>query len=107
MHCRFSHPDMRAHVVDCVWYFNVCFLQEKDETNFYILVVFVICMFAYFIADAFLALYKMAIDTIFLCFAEDTKHNNGKDKPYYMSDAFMKFMNKASIDMAKDQSTSY
>ncbi len=34
----------------------------------------------------------MTIDTIFLCFCEDSKHNNGKDKPYFMSDAFMKYM---------------
>ena len=42
------------------------------------------------------------IDTIFLCFAEDSKHNNGKDKPYYMSDAFLKFMGSNASNEAPE-----
>ena len=46
----------------------------------------------------------MVIDTIFLCFAEDSKHNNGKDRPYFMSDALLKFMNsQASNEVPPEQ----
>ena len=62
--------------------------------------VLVIAIFAYYIADIFLDVFKTMIDTIFLCFAEDSKHNNGKDKPYYMSDALLKFMNSNASNEA-------
>ncbi len=78
-------------------------MQEEDGLNFYILIVLVIVIFTYFVADVFIDLYKMIIDTIFLCFAEDSKMNNGTDKPFFMSDSLLQYMksgasNKAPVD---------
>jgi solute carrier family 44 protein 1 (choline transporter-like protein) len=35
----------------------------------------------------------MAIDTIFLCFCEDSERNDGISKPYFMSRGLMVFIN--------------
>ena len=46
--------------------------------------VLVATLFSYLTAHCFIAVYGMAIDTIFLCFLEDLdKHPGG---PYYMSE---------------------
>eukprot|EP00042_Codosiga_hollandica_P038302 m.310639 g.310639 ORF g.310639 m.310639 type:complete len:659 (+) comp55355_c0_seq1:221-2197(+) len=70
----------------------MAWLQSKDDVHFWSLIVLVIGIFAYFIAELFLGIYKMTIDTIFLCFAEDCKHNNGLDRPYFMHANFYKFL---------------
>ncbi|KXS20695.1 DUF580-domain-containing protein [Gonapodya prolifera JEL478] len=41
---------------------------------------------AFIIANTFLGVYRMAIDTIFLCFCEDCEKNDGSpERPFYMS----------------------
>ncbi len=51
---------------------------------------------AYLIADTFIGVYGMAIDTIFLCFCEDSDRNDGIRKPYYMSKGLMEFVTNSS-----------
>ena len=41
----------------------------------------------------------MAIDTIFLCFCEDSEQNDGVTKPYYMSKGLM--VRKALFTLTK------
>ena len=61
-------------------------------------------VFAYIVAHAFVGVYEMAIDTIFLCFCEDSSRNDGINKPYYMSRELMQFVenSKKALD-ALDQ----
>ena len=47
--------------------------------------VLVATLFSYLTAHCFIAVYGMAIDTIFLCFCEDCNRNDGINKPYFMS----------------------
>jgi hypothetical protein len=47
--------------------------------------VLVAACFSYLTAHCFIAVYGMAIDTIFLSFCEDSARNDGITKPYYMS----------------------
>jgi hypothetical protein len=68
--------------------------ELKEDLHYRGIIVFFACVIAYFIADLFMNIYDMTIDTIFLCFAEDSERNNGKDKPYFMSSNLLKFMNK-------------
>jgi len=50
-------------------------------------------IFAYFLANMFIGVYEMLIDTIFICFAEDSERNDGTaQKPYFMSKNLLKFM---------------
>ena len=55
---------------------------------------------SYYIAEVFFDLYKMAVDTIFLCFCEDSAHNDGKGNPYFMSDNLLKFMSEHGSNQA-------
>jgi len=66
-------------------------------------------IFAYMIVDCFIGVYGMAIDTIFLCFCEDSDRNDGITKPYYMSVGLMEFVdnsNKALDALKKRQNAS-
>nr|CAD7453294.1 unnamed protein product [Timema tahoe] len=46
-------------------------------------------LFAFIVADCFVTVYEMAIDTIFLCFCEDCEANDGLNRPYFMSRGLM------------------
>jgi hypothetical protein len=62
---------------------------KKDEMQlkFIFVPVAVIAIEAFVVASAFLSVYHMGIDTIFLSFLEDLDRNDGSpEKPYYMSD---------------------
>lgn len=50
----------------------------KHDLNYWGVLVFFIGIVAYFVANVVLDIYDMTIDTLFLCFAEDCAHNNGK-----------------------------
>ncbi|CAI9716384.1 Hypothetical predicted protein [Octopus vulgaris] len=66
-----------------------------QDKPFSILSLSVIVIGSYFIADCFFCVYEMAVDTIFLCFTEDTERNDGSpDRPYYMSTQLMKILGK-------------
>jgi Plasma-membrane choline transporter len=49
-------------------------------------------IFAYLIADCFVTVFEMTVDTIFISFCEDYEENNGMDRPYYMSRELMEIM---------------
>lgn len=76
----------------------VLWLREDDDIHYLAVVVFMICVVAWFIADVFISIYDMTIDTLFLCFAEDCERNNGKDKPYFMSSNLLKFMKSGAAN---------
>ncbi|EFA01113.1 choline transporter-like protein 1 [Tribolium castaneum] len=47
------------------------------------------------VADCFFAVFETAIDTIFLCFCEDSCMNDGTERPYYMSVNLMQYVEEA------------
>ncbi|KAJ3051707.1 hypothetical protein HK097_007273 [Rhizophlyctis rosea] len=53
---------------------------------------------AFVVAQIFMGVYEMGIDTIFLCFLEDDERNDGTpSKPYYMSDGLKSILNKKNV----------
>ncbi|CAD1481259.1 unnamed protein product, partial [Heterotrigona itama] len=56
------------------------FMKQDPRLHFYAAPVFVICVFAFFIAHCIISLYETVIDTLFLCICEDKNLNgeNGK-----------------------------
>lgn len=61
---------------------------DPDTLQFDVVPTIVMVIFAYAVAILFFDVYDMAIDTIFLCFLEDIKMNDGSaEKPYFMSDS--------------------
>ena len=54
--------------------------------NFPLLPTVLITLAAYLISSCFFSVYEMAIDTLFLCFLQDSEINDGsREKPFYMS----------------------
>ncbi|KAJ3417562.1 hypothetical protein HDV05_000019 [Chytridiales sp. JEL 0842] len=61
--------------------------SEEMGLKFIFVPVAIIAMEAYVVASAFLSVYHMGIDTLFMSFMEDLDKNDGSpEKPYYMSD---------------------
>ena len=59
---------------------------EIPTLNFPLLPTLLITLSAYLISTCFFSVYEMAIDTLFLCFLQDSEINDGsKEKPFYMS----------------------
>eukprot|EP01112_Ceratiomyxa_fruticulosa_P007124 TRINITY_DN183_c0_g1_i1.p1 TRINITY_DN183_c0_g1~~TRINITY_DN183_c0_g1_i1.p1 ORF type:complete len:709 (+),score=136.87 TRINITY_DN183_c0_g1_i1:277-2403(+) len=73
---------------------------RMDKTiSFYAIPVILIAIISYAVATGFFAVYDMAIDTILLCFCEDSDKNDGSaEKPYFMSEGLGKFVNHADHD---------
>jgi len=68
-------------------------LGAADEVQYESLQILICGIFSYFIACMFIGVYEMLIDTIFICFAEDSERNDGTaQKPYFMSKNLLKFM---------------
>ncbi|CAG2057875.1 unnamed protein product [Timema podura] len=66
-------------------------------------------LFAFIVADCFVTVYEMAIDTIFLCFCEDCEANDGLNRPYFMSRGLMEFVqnSKKALGIVDSSSTSH
>lgn len=70
--------------------------QDHEKAKHVWAPVILAAIFAYAIIDCFIGVYGMAIDTIFLCFCEDSERNDGIEKPYYMSKGLMEFVENSS-----------
>ncbi|CAG9762843.1 unnamed protein product [Ceutorhynchus assimilis] len=73
---------------------NMISFMDNSQLNYGEVPVIIIMIVTYLIASLFFSVYSMAVDTLFLCFLEDSERNNGKDKPYYMSRNLMKIFGK-------------
>lgn len=59
--------------------------------------VLLVALFTYVLAGTLFSVYEMCIDTIFICFVEDGERNDGSlERPYFMSDNLLKFMDDAA-----------
>lgn len=68
-------------------------LKANGTISFYVLPVLLIGVIAYAIAASFMSVYDMAVDTMLLCFCEDSDRNDGSaERPYYMSDSLKAYM---------------
>ncbi|KRT83761.1 hypothetical protein AMK59_3922 [Oryctes borbonicus] len=80
--------------VSATIYAIVAYVRTAEITYIFVPVIFVaIC--AFFICTVFFKVYTMAIDTLFLCFLEDSERNDGSpEKPFFMSKNLMRILNK-------------
>lgn len=70
-------------------------LENDDDVPLKGLVVFVLALIAWFIADAFAGIYSMSADTLLLVFAEDVSQENG---PKHASKRLLKYVKKNSAE---------
>ncbi|KAL2098165.1 hypothetical protein ACEWY4_007372 [Coilia grayii] len=94
-------------VVSCVGVVGVLTLRYQKEYTLWVVPVIIACLFAYLVAHCFLSVYEMVVDVLFLCFAIDSKHNDGSPgKEYYMDKALMEFVKNSGKAMERDASDS-
>nr|XP_046270303.1 choline transporter-like protein 1 isoform X2 [Scatophagus argus] len=80
-------------VVSCTALAGVLALNYQREYTVWVLPLFIVCLFAYLVAHCFLSVYENVVDVLFLCFAVDTKYNDGSPgREYYMDKALMEFV---------------
>ncbi|KAJ7334392.1 hypothetical protein OS493_014703 [Desmophyllum pertusum] len=82
-------------IVGVCSFFSFNKLSNDDPTTLQYDVVptIVMVVFAYAVSILFFDVYDMAIDTVFHCFLEDLKINDGSaEKPYFMSDSLKKLL---------------
>uniref|UniRef100_A0A0N5BAG2 Choline transporter-like protein 5 n=1 Tax=Strongyloides papillosus TaxID=174720 RepID=A0A0N5BAG2_STREA len=71
----------------------------KFYLNYYFTPVVIIVIGTYIIADLFFDVYEVGVNTMFLCFLQDSEINDGSiDKPFYMSKNLKKILDKSYID---------
>lgn len=92
-------------VVACVGLVGVLTLRYQQEYTLWVVPVVIACLFAYMVAHCFLSVYEMVVDVLFLCFAIDSKHNDGSPgREYYMDKALMEFVKNSGKAMERDAS---
>ncbi|XP_029460524.1 choline transporter-like protein 1 [Rhinatrema bivittatum] len=81
---------------------GVMLLNYQRDYTVWVLPLIIVCLFAFLVAHCFLSIYEMVVDVLFLCFAIDTKYNDGSPgKEFYMDKILMEFV-ESSRKAAKD-----
>uniref|UniRef100_A0A672FM74 Choline transporter-like protein n=1 Tax=Salarias fasciatus TaxID=181472 RepID=A0A672FM74_SALFA len=77
-------------VVSCTAFAGVLALNYQREYTVWVLPLLIVCLFAFLVAHCFLSVFENVVDVLFLCFAVDTKYNDGSSgREYYMDKALM------------------
>lgn len=62
---------------------------QRDYTE-WLLPLVIVCLFSFLVAHCFLSIFEIVVDVLFLCFAIDTKYNDGTPgKEFFMDKALM------------------
>ncbi|XP_056135584.1 choline transporter-like protein 1 [Lampris incognitus] len=80
-------------VVSCTAFAGVLALNYQREYTVWVLPLLIVCLFAFLVAHCFLSVFEIVVDVLFLCFAVDTKYNDGSPgREYFMDKALMEFV---------------
>ncbi|XP_034449011.1 choline transporter-like protein 1 [Hippoglossus hippoglossus] len=80
-------------IVSCTAFAGILALNYQRDYTVWVLPLFIVCMFAFLVAHCFLSVFENVVDVLFLCFAVDTKYNDGSHgREYYMDKALMEFV---------------
>lgn len=80
-------------IVSCTAFAGVLALNYQREYTVWVLPLLIVCLFAFLVAHCFLSVFENVVDVLFLCFAVDTKYNDGSPgHEYYMDKALMEFV---------------
>ncbi|XP_038625431.1 choline transporter-like protein 1 isoform X2 [Tachyglossus aculeatus] len=72
---------------------GIMLLNYQQDYTVWVLPLIIVCLFAFLVAHCFLSIYEMVVDVLFLCFAIDTKHNDGSPgREFYMDKVLMEFV---------------
>lgn len=77
-------------IVSCTAFCGVLALNYQRHYTVWVLPLLIVCAFAFLVAHCFLSVFENVVDVLFLCFAIDTKYNDGSPgREYYMDKALM------------------
>nr|XP_033774332.1 choline transporter-like protein 1 isoform X4 [Geotrypetes seraphini] len=80
-------------IVCSTGFVGVMLLNYQRDYTVWVLPLIIVCLFAFLVAHCFLSIYEMVVDVLFLCFAVDTKYNDGSPgKEFYMDKILMEFV---------------
>ncbi|XP_038837252.1 choline transporter-like protein 1 [Salvelinus namaycush] len=77
-------------IVSCTAFAVVLALNYQRDYTVWVLPLLIFCLFFWLVAHCFLSVFEIVVDVLFLCFAVDTKHNDGSPgREFYMDKALM------------------
>ncbi|XP_047435600.1 choline transporter-like protein 1 isoform X2 [Mugil cephalus] len=80
-------------IVSCTAFVGVLALNYQRDYTVWVLPLLIACIFAFLVAHCFLSVFENVVDVLFLCFAVDTKYNDGSPgRAYYMDKSLMEFV---------------
>ncbi|XP_060773251.1 choline transporter-like protein 1 [Neoarius graeffei] len=83
-------------IVSCTAFAGVLALNYQRDYTVWVLPLIIVCVFAFLVAHCFLSVFEMVVDVLFLCFAIDTKYNDGSPgREFYMDKALMEFVDSS------------
>lgn len=72
---------------------GIMLLNYQQDYTVWVLPLIIVCLFAFLVAHCFLSIYEMVVDVLFLCFAIDTKYNDGSPgREFFMDKVLMEFV---------------
>lgn len=89
-------------IVSCTAFAGVLALNYQRDYTVWVLPLLIVCLFAFLVAHCFLSIFENVVDVLFLCFAVDTKYNDGSPgHEYYMDKALMEFVENSKKGLYK------
>nr|XP_055034934.1 choline transporter-like protein 1 isoform X2 [Misgurnus anguillicaudatus] len=91
-------------IVTCTAFAGVIALNYQRDYTEWVLPLIIVCLFAFLVAHCFLSIFEIVVDVLFLCFAIDTKYNNGTPgREFYMDKALMEFVENSRKSLAMEE----
>ncbi|XP_077429253.1 choline transporter-like protein 1 isoform X1 [Vanacampus margaritifer] len=83
-------------IVTSTAFAGVVLLNARGDYAEWLLPLAMVCLFAFLAAHCFLSVFEMVVDVLFLCFAIDTKYNDGTPgKEFFMDKALMELVERS------------
>ncbi|XP_026186926.1 choline transporter-like protein 1 isoform X2 [Mastacembelus armatus] len=80
-------------IVTSTAFAGVLLLNYQRDYAEWLLPLIIVCLFSFLVAHCFLSIFEIVVDVLFLCFAVDTKYNDGTPgKEFFMDKALMEFV---------------
>lgn len=71
-------------------------VNDSDSSRLWAVPLILVGLFSYTVANAFVTLFEMSVETIFMCFCEDCERNDGSEaRPYFMTETLRKITGKS------------
>ncbi|KAK6324924.1 hypothetical protein J4Q44_G00042660, partial [Coregonus suidteri] len=91
-------------IVSCTAFVGVLSLNYQRDYTVWVLPLLIVCLFSWLVAHCFLSVFEIVVDVLFLCFAVDTKHNDGSPgREFYMDKALMEFVENSKKMVGRDR----